>query len=35
VKEPGPRVRVNDPRIQTQDYALFRAIVPLASGEEE
>lgn len=35
VKEPGPRVRVDDPRIQTQDYALFRAIVPLTSGEEE
>jgi hypothetical protein len=35
VKEPSPRVRIDDPRIQSQDYALFRAIVPLTSGEEE
>jgi hypothetical protein len=35
VKDPEPRVRVNDPRIQAQAYALFRAIVPLANGEEE
>jgi hypothetical protein len=35
VKQPEPRVRVNDPRIQTQDFALFRAIVPLGGGEEE
>jgi hypothetical protein len=28
-------VRVNDPRIQVQDYALFRAIIPLSRGEEE
>ena len=35
VKDPAPRVQVNDPRIQVQDYALFRAIIPLARGEEE
>lgn len=35
VKDPEPRVRVDDPRIQAQDYALFRAVFPLASGEEE
>jgi hypothetical protein len=35
VKEPARRVRVDDPRIQTQDYALFRAIAPLSQGEEE
>jgi hypothetical protein len=35
VKQPGPRVRVDDPRIQTQDFALFRAIVPLGGGEDE
>ncbi|MGH7815972.1 MAG: hypothetical protein ACREOR_01155, partial [Candidatus Binatia bacterium] len=35
VKEPEPRVRVDDPRIQTQDYALFRAIIPLTGGEDE
>ncbi len=35
LKNPQPRVRVGDPRIQTQDYALFRAIVPLARGEDE
>ena len=35
VKEPEPRVRVDDRRIQTQDFALFRAIVPLGGGEEE
>lgn len=35
VKEPEPRVRIDDPRIQRQDYALFRAIVPLARGEDE
>ena len=28
VKDPAPRVRVDDPRIQVQDYALFRAIDP-------
>jgi hypothetical protein len=35
VKDPAPRVQVNDPRIQVQDYALFRAIIPLNRGEEE
>jgi hypothetical protein len=35
VKDPEPRVRVDDPRIQVQSYVLFRAIVPLASGEDE
>jgi hypothetical protein len=35
VKDPEPRVRVNDSRIQAQDYALFRAIVPLTGGEDE
>jgi hypothetical protein len=35
VKEPQPRVRVDDPRIQTQDYALFRKIIPLGQGEDE
>jgi hypothetical protein len=35
VKQPEPRVRIDDPRIQSQDYALFRAIVPLTQGEDE
>jgi len=35
VKHPEPRVRIDDPRIQSQDYALFRAIVPLNQGEDE
>ena len=35
VKDPEPRVRVGDPRIQAQDYALFRAIFPLPGEEEE
>ena len=35
VKDPEPRVRVDDSRIQAQAYALFRAIVPLSSGEDE
>ncbi|HYA29781.1 MAG TPA: hypothetical protein VEI95_13245 [Acidobacteriota bacterium] len=35
IKEPEPRVRIDDARIQTQDYALFRKIVPLAQGEDE
>ena len=35
VKDPEPRVRVDDPRIQAQDYALFRAIFPLTRGEDE
>ncbi len=35
VKDPEPRVRIDDPRIQAQDYALFRAIFPLPGEEEE
>ncbi len=35
VKDPEPRVRVDDPRIQSQDYALFRAVYPLPGGEDE
>ena len=32
VKDPAPRLRIDDPRIQTQDYALFRARIPLSRG---
>jgi hypothetical protein len=35
VKDPEPRVRIDDPRIQAQDYTLFRAIFPLPGEEEE
>ncbi|HET9916424.1 MAG TPA: hypothetical protein VFQ89_04900 [Candidatus Binatia bacterium] len=35
IKDPAPRVRVDDPRIQVQDYALFRATIPLNRGEDE
>ena len=35
VKDPEPRVRIDDSRIQIQDYALFRAVFPLTSGEDE
>ena len=35
VKDPPPRVRIDDPRIQVQEYALFRATVPLNRGEDE
>jgi hypothetical protein len=35
VKDPAPRVRIDDPRIQVQDYALFRATIPLSQGEDE
>jgi hypothetical protein len=35
VKDPEPRVRIDDPQIQVQDYALFRAVFPLASSEDE
>jgi len=35
VKNPEPRVRSDDPNIQAQDYALYRALVPLARGEDE
>lgn len=35
VRDPTPRLRVDDPRIQVQHYALFRAAVPLSRGEDE
>ncbi|HKY09001.1 MAG TPA: hypothetical protein VJQ55_12195 [Candidatus Binatia bacterium] len=35
VKDPERRVRIDDPQIQVQDYALFRAVFPLASGDDE
>ena len=35
VKEPESRVRIADARIQTQDYALFRAVVPLPGADDE
>ena len=35
VKDPEPRVRIDDPRIQAQNYALFRAVFPLASEQDE
>ncbi|MSP38309.1 MAG: hypothetical protein EXR70_07450 [Deltaproteobacteria bacterium] len=35
LKNPRPRVQLHDPRIQTQDYALFRAAIPLNRGEDE
>jgi hypothetical protein len=35
VKDPEPRVRIDDARIQAQDYALFRAIFPLPGAEDE
>jgi hypothetical protein len=35
VKNPAPRVRSDDPNIHAQDYALYRALVPLGGGEEE
>ena len=35
LKNPQPRVRVADWRIQTQEYALFRATIPLNRGEDE
>lgn len=35
VKDPEARVRVDDPRIQAQDYALFRAVFPLGGDEDE
>ena len=35
VQQPEPRVRIDDPRIQYQDYDLFRAIVPLMQEEDE
>jgi hypothetical protein len=35
VEQPDARVRVDHPRIQAQDYALFRAVFPLSAGEDE
>jgi hypothetical protein len=35
VKDPPPRVRIDDPRIQVQEYALFRATIPLVRAEDE
>jgi len=35
VKNPESLVRIDDPRIQAQDYTLFRAIFPLPGEEEE
>ena len=35
VKDPERRVRIDDARIQTQEYALFRAIFPLPGPEDE
>jgi hypothetical protein len=35
VKDPEPLVRVDDPRIQAQTYALYRAVIPLSAGEDE
>ena len=35
LKNPQPRVLLNDARIQTQEYALFRATIPLNRGEDE
>ena len=35
VKNPEPRLRVNDPRVRVQEYALFRVIIPLPGSEEE
>ncbi len=35
VRDPPAHVRINDPRIQVQDYTLFRAVFPLTGGEDE
>jgi hypothetical protein len=35
VRNPDPRLRVDDPRVRVQEYALFRAIIPLAGSEDE
>jgi hypothetical protein len=35
IKDPEPRMLVDDPNIRVHDYSLFRAIVPLARGDEE
>ncbi len=34
VRDPEPRVDIGDPRIRVHNYALYRAIVPLAAEEE-
>jgi hypothetical protein len=35
VKNPEPRLSVDDPRVQVQEYTLFRTIIPLAGSEDE
>jgi hypothetical protein len=35
VKDPDRRVSIDDPRIRTYDYTLFRTIIPLAGPEDE
>ncbi|MGE5306459.1 MAG: hypothetical protein ACM3TN_24375 [Alphaproteobacteria bacterium] len=35
VKNPEPRLRVDDPRVEVQEYALFRASIPLPGSEDE
>ncbi len=35
VRDPEPRLRVDDSHVRVQDYTLFRAVVPLASSEDE
>ena len=35
VKDAEPRVRIDDSRIQAQDFALFRVIFPLPGSEDE
>jgi hypothetical protein len=35
IKTPEPRLRVDDPRVRVQEYALFRAVIPLAGSEDE
>jgi hypothetical protein len=35
VKDPEPSVRLDDPRVRVESYALYRVIVPLTGPEEE
>jgi len=35
VKDPEPRVHIDDPRIRVHDYTLFRTIIPLGGAEDE
>ncbi len=35
VKDPEPRLRIDDPRIRIYDYTLFRSILPLGGAEDE